>query len=59
MSMMDRFLGYNQVLVSEKELNKTTFTIPWGTYVYVKMPFGLTNTGATFQRAMDVTFVDS
>lgn len=30
----------------------------WGTYVYVRMPFGLTNTGETFQRAMDDAFFD-
>jgi len=36
---------------------KTTFTTPWGTFMYDKMPFGLTNVGATFQRAMDIAFV--
>ena len=35
---------------------KATFTTPWGTFKYVKMPFGLKNTGATFQRAMDIAF---
>ena len=45
---MDGFLGYNQVLVDEKEQFKTSFTTPWGIYVYVRMPFGLTNVGATF-----------
>ena len=48
LSMMDGFSGYNQVLVDEKEKFKTTFTTPWGTYVYVRMPFGLINVGATF-----------
>ena len=46
-SMMDGFLGYNQVVVKESEQFKTSFTTPWGTYVYVRMPFGLTNVGAT------------
>ena len=36
---------------------KTTFTTPWGTFMYDKMPFGLMNAGATFQRAMDIAFV--
>ena len=58
MSMMDGFLGYNQVLVSEKEQFKIAFTKPWGTYVYVRMPFGLTNARTTFQREMDVAFAD-
>jgi hypothetical protein len=37
---------------------KTTFTTPWGTYKYLRIPFGLTNAGATFQRAMDYDFRD-
>ena len=35
---------------------KKPFTTPWGTFMYVKMPFGLMNDGATFQRAMDIAF---
>lgn len=58
MSMMDGFLGYNQVAVKESEQYKTAFTTLWGTYVYVRMSFGLTNARATFQRAMDVAFAD-
>ena len=52
-SMMDGFLGYNQVVVKELEQFNIAFTTPWGTYVYVRMPFWLTNVGATFQCAMD------
>ena len=56
LSMLDRFSGYNQVLVHPEDQEKTTFTTPWGTFIYAKMPFGLMNEGATFQRAMDISF---
>ena len=35
----------------EEDMEKTTFTTPWGTYCYTVMPFGLKNAGATYQRA--------
>ena len=56
MSMLDGFSGYNQVLVKKEDQHKTTFTSPWGTFEYLRMPFGLLNAGATFQRAMDYAF---
>jgi hypothetical protein len=58
MSMLDGFSGYNQVLVAKRDRYKTTFITPWGTYSYIRMPFGLMNVGATFQRAMDFAFSD-
>ena len=56
MSMMDGFSGYNQVLINKEDRHKTTFTTPWGTFEYLRMPFGLLNAIATFQRAMDYAF---
>jgi hypothetical protein len=55
--MIDGFSGYNQIAVCESDKEKTAFTTPWGTFMYDKMPFGLMNAGATFQRAMDIAFV--
>ena len=55
--MIDGFSGYNQTAVQPEDREKTTFTTPWGTFMYDKMYFGLMNAGATFQRAMDIAFV--
>jgi hypothetical protein len=48
MSMLDGFLGYNQVLVKEEDQLKTDFTTPWGTYKYLGIPFGLIMPGLPF-----------
>jgi hypothetical protein len=55
--MIHVFSSYNQIAVHEDDKEKTVFTTPWGTFMYDKMPFGLMNTWATFQRAMDIAFV--
>jgi len=56
-SLLDGFSSYNQILVHPDDQAKTAFTTPWGTFMYVKMPFGLKNIGTIFQRAMDIAFV--
>jgi hypothetical protein len=56
-SMIDGFSRYNQISVLPEDREKTTFTTPWGTFMYAKMPFGLMNAGVTFQRAMDIAFI--
>jgi hypothetical protein len=58
MSMLDGFSGYNQVLLNREDQLKTTFTTPWRTFMNLRMPFGLMNVGATYQRAMDFAFRD-
>ena len=55
-SLLDRFFGYNQVLVVEEDRLKTTFRMRWETFSYRRMPFGLINVVATFQRDMDIDF---
>jgi len=57
MSFIDGFSRYNQVAIHPEDREKIAFTTPWGTFMYQKMPFGLMNVGATFQRAMDIAFV--
>nr|GEW74227.1 reverse transcriptase domain-containing protein [Tanacetum cinerariifolium] len=46
----------NSVMVAESDEEKTTFHTRQGMYCYTKMPFGLKNTGATYQRLMDKAF---
>jgi hypothetical protein len=57
MSMIDGFSSYNQIAMHQNDKEKTTFTTPWGTFMYDKMIFGLMNAGENFQQAMDITFV--
>jgi hypothetical protein len=48
MSMLDGFSGYNQIMVHPYDQEKTTFTTPWGTLMYAKIPFRLMNAGEIF-----------
>ncbi|GKB37585.1 reverse transcriptase domain-containing protein, partial [Tanacetum coccineum] len=41
-----------------KDQEKTTFTCPYGTFAYRRMPFGLCNAPGTFQRCMMAIFHD-
>lgn len=54
--MLDGFAGFNRILVHPDDQDKTPFKTLWGTFKYVKMPFGPKNARATFQRAMDIAF---
>ena len=56
--LLDGFSSYNQLLVHPNDQVKTTFTTSWGTFMYVKIPFGLMNAGATFHKAMDISFLE-
>ena len=55
---MDGFSGYNQIKMYPEDEKHTSFWIPLGVYCYTMMPFGLKNTGATYQRAMSMIFRD-
>jgi hypothetical protein len=56
-SMIDGFSSYNEISFMPEDREKMTFTTPWGTFMYTKIPFGLMNARATFQQAMDITFI--
>ncbi|CAL8993268.1 unnamed protein product, partial [Prunus brigantina] len=55
---LDGYSGYNQIVIAPEDQEKTTFTCSFGTFAYRRMPFGLCNAPATFQRCMPAIFSD-
>ena len=53
---LDLVRGYWQIKVAEKDREKTAFSTPDEHYQFKRIPFGLTNAPATFQRAMNSIF---
>nr|GEX47635.1 reverse transcriptase [Tanacetum cinerariifolium] len=47
---LDGFSSYFQIPINPPDQEKTTFTCPYGTFAYQRMPFGLCNAPRTFQR---------
>ena len=55
---LDGYSRYNQIAIHPDDQEKTTFTCPFGTFVFRPMPFGLCNAPVTFQRCMTAIFFD-
>ena len=55
---LDGYSGYNQIAIALEDQEKTTFTCPYGTFAFRRMPFGLCNALATYQRCMMSMFLD-
>ena len=55
---LDGYSGYYQIEIALEDQGKTTFTCPFGTFAFQRMPFGLCNAPTTFQRCMVSIFSD-
>nr|GFA61759.1 reverse transcriptase domain-containing protein [Tanacetum cinerariifolium] len=53
---LDAYKGYHQIQMTTADEEKTAFHTGQGVCCYTKMPFGLKNAGATYQRLMDKAF---
>nr|GFB91801.1 reverse transcriptase domain-containing protein [Tanacetum cinerariifolium] len=53
---LDAYKGYHQIQLAAADEEKTAFHTRQGVYCYTKMPFGLKNASATYQRLMDKAF---
>ena len=49
-SLLDYFSGYHPIWLNKEDEEKTSFTTPFRTYCYTRMPEGLKNIGSTFPR---------
>jgi len=55
---LDAYKGYHQISMKRIDEDKTAFHTDQGIFCFKKMPFGLKNAGATYQRLIDKTFKD-
>lgn len=55
-STLDLHSGYHQLLVEEKDIFKTAFTVPFGNYEFLAVPFGMVNAPYDFSSYIGSLF---
>ncbi|GJU95826.1 reverse transcriptase domain-containing protein [Tanacetum coccineum] len=53
---LDAYKGYHLIKMAKEDEEKMAFITSQGIFCYSKMPFGLKNAGATYQRFVDKAF---
>ncbi|GJX64238.1 reverse transcriptase domain-containing protein [Tanacetum coccineum] len=55
---LDAYKGYHQIQMAKRDEEKTAFFIREGVFCYKRLPFGLKDAGATYQKLVDKVFSD-
>ena len=53
-SALDGTGAFHVLSIKEKDRAKTAFSTPWGTFQFIRMPFGLTNGPASYSRLVQI-----
>ena len=55
---LDGYSIYNQIAIAPEDKEKITFTCPYRTFTFQRMPYELCNAPVTFQRCINSILMD-